>query len=128
MCTKGLLIAATKATRTLEKQPDVRNASTAWNTADRAVYVGYLWAKAEAELELKPLARSALRVKAGATSGGAKSGAVRRQKRAASWEPIARQMAKDIRAENPTFSQDALATEIDAGWKATTCRRPDIPH
>jgi hypothetical protein len=110
-----------------QNNPLARDAWKGWNTADQAAYVGYLWAKAEAELELKPLARSALRAKAGATSGGAKSGVVRRQKRATSWEPIARQMAKDIRADNPTLSQDALATEIDAGWKAANCRPPGHP-
>ena len=75
-------------------------------------------------MAMKPLATSALRVKAGATSGGTKSGKTRQRKRAETWEPIAREMAKGIRAENPTFSQDDVATEIDAGWKATTWDPP----
>ena len=104
--------------------PHVSSALDACYIADEAAYVGYLWARAEAEINLKPLVRSALRVKIGATSGGAKSGAVRRQKRAASWEPIAKEMAKGIRTENPTFSQEDVASEIEAGWKATTCDPP----
>jgi len=105
----------------------VCNASIARHIADEAVYLGYLWAKAEAEIKLKPLVKSALRAKAGAASGGSKSGAVRRQKRAASWEPIARQMAKDIRAQNPTFSQDKVAEEISSGWQARNCDPPGHP-
>jgi hypothetical protein len=107
--------------------PRVGNAWKAWYTADSAVYLGYAWAKAEAELKLKPLARSALRVKAGATSGGAESGKARQRKRAETWEPIAKEMAKGIRAENPTLSQDDVATEIDARWKDPTCRPPRHP-
>jgi hypothetical protein len=42
---------------------------------------------------------------------------VRRQKRAASWEPIAKEEAKKFRAKNPSASQDDVATEIASGWK-----------
>jgi hypothetical protein len=105
--------------------PLVRNAKDACFAIAEAVRLGYLWAQTEAEFELKPLARSARRVKAGAISGGAKSGEMRRQNRA--WLPIAKEMAKDIRAQNPTFSQDDVATEIDARWKDTTCRPPRHP-
>jgi hypothetical protein len=103
----------------------VRNAKEACFAIAEAVRLGYLWAQTEAEFELKPLARLARRVKDGAISGGAKSGERRRQNRA--WLPIAKEMAKDIRAQNPTFSQDDVATEIDARWKDTTCRPPRHP-
>jgi hypothetical protein len=79
--------------------------------------LGYLWAQIEAEFELKPLAKLARRVKAGAISGGSKSGQVRRRKRAETWEAIAKEMAKGIRARNPTFSQDRVADEISALWQ-----------
>jgi hypothetical protein len=104
--------------------PDYVKARSHWESVNRAVLTGYYWARAEAELAMKPLATSALRVKAGAASGGTKSGKTRQRKRAETWEPIAREMARGIRAENPTFSQDDVATEIDAGWKATTCDPP----
>jgi hypothetical protein len=107
--------------------PLVRNANDACLAIAEAVRLGYLWAQTEAEFELKPLARSARRVKAGATSGGSKSGVVRRQKRVASWEPIAKEMAKLIRAQNPTFSQDKVADEISARWQARTCDPPGHP-
>jgi hypothetical protein len=100
------------------------SASRTLSAIEHYLSLGYHWANAEAEARMKPLAISALRVKAGATSGGSKSGAVRRQKRAASWEPIARQMAKDIRADNPTFSQDDVAKEIDFTWQVKTCDPP----
>jgi len=114
-----LRIAATRATRTLEMR---RSRGT---LPDRAVYVGYLWAKAEAELNLKPLAKSALRARSGAKSGGAKSGAARRQKRAETWEAIAKEKAKRIRAENPTFSQERVATEIYFEWPDTNPPGPN---
>ena len=101
--------------------PLVRTARLVSRTADQAVYLGYLWAKAEAEIGLKPLARSALAVKAGAKSGGAKSGEERRRKRAETWEPNAKKLAMAIRAKNPTFSQDGVATTIAALWKDETC-------
>jgi len=91
---------------------------------EHAVSLGYHWANAEAESRMKPLAISALAVKAGAKSGGSKSGKVRRRKRAETWEPIAKQMAKDIRADNPSASQDVVATEIANGWKSCECDPP----
>jgi hypothetical protein len=116
---------ALKSIRTLDfDSPDYAKAKSHWESVNRAVLTGYYWARAEAELAMKPLATSALRAKAGATSGGTKSGKTRQRKRAETWEPIAREMAKGIRAENPTFSQDDVATEIDAGWKPTTCDPP----
>ena len=82
-----------------------------------AITAGYYWACAEAEGNIKPLAFSALKVKAGGTTGGSNSGKVRRQNRIDTWEPIARQMAKDIRAAKPTASQDEVAADIAYGWK-----------
>jgi hypothetical protein len=101
--------------------PLVRNAKDACLAIAEAVRLGYHWAHTEAEFELKPLAKLARRVKAGAMSGGSKSGQERRRKRAETWEVIAKEMAKDIRARYPTLSQDKVAAEIYAGWKATTC-------
>ena len=127
-CAKAVLYyskEALKSIRTLDfDSPDYAKANSHWKSVNKAVLTGYYWARAEAELAMKPLATSALRAKAGATSGGAESGKARQRKRAETWEPIAREMAKGIRAENPTFSQDDVATEIDAGWKATTCDPP----
>jgi hypothetical protein len=104
--------------------PLIRNAADACFVIAQAVRLGYLWAQTEAEFELKPLARLARRVKAGATSGGSKSGQERRRKRATTWEAIAKKMIMEIRAENPTFSQDKVADEIFALWQHEDPRAP----
>jgi hypothetical protein len=118
-----------KETRTLANNLGATDRShhdayTAWLCVDHAVFMGYLWAKAEAELTVKPLALSAQRAKAGASLGGSKSGQKRRRKRAETWEPIAREMAMNIRAHNPSYSQDSVAAEIAIGWKASEIDPP----
>lgn len=100
------------------------NAFSTWSLANDAVAVGYLWAKAEADLGLKPLAETILRVKAGASLGGNKSGEARRIKRTKTWEPHARELAKGIRGEHPSFSQDRVASEIEALWKESAFSPP----
>jgi hypothetical protein len=111
--------------RTLDfRSPDFAKANSHWKSVNYAVLTGYYWARAEAEMAMKPLAESALRGKAGAKSGGAKSGAVRRQKRAASWEPIAKEMAKKLRARKPSASQDDIATDIAHEWIPKDPRAP----
>ena len=89
-----------------------------------AVQLGYFWAKAEEQLSVAPFALSALRAKAGAAAGGSKTGKARLQKRIDGWEPIAKQMAKDIRAAKPWASQDDVATDIAHGWKARNHSAP----
>lgn len=97
--------------------PERHAACSTLNLVNSAVIVGYLWANAEAELGLKPLAESTLRMKAGGSLGGNKSGEARRNKRAKTWEPHARELANAIREERPSFSQDRVASEIMARWK-----------
>jgi hypothetical protein len=104
--------------------PDYHKANHHWRSVNQAVLMGYFWARAEAEMNMKPLAISGLRVKAGGSSGGKTSGNKRRQKRTETWEPVAMQMAKAIRRDNPSASQDDVAAEIDAGWKDATCDPP----
>lgn len=81
-----------------------------------AVALGYMWAKAEDEMRMQPLAEVSLRLKANAERGGRKSGEARRDKRANTWEPHARELAMEIRAANPAYSQERIATEIVGGW------------
>ena len=104
--------------------PLISTAAMGWSAANKAVYMGYLWAKAEADLNLKPLAKSAQKVKAGASAGGSKSGESRRQKRANTWEPIAKKMAIGIYAKNPSLSQDDIATDIQHEWIHEEPRAP----
>jgi hypothetical protein len=100
------------------------DAFTTWSLVNESVLLGYFWAKAEAEMGLKPLAESALRLKAGGSLGGNKSGESRRNKRAHTWEPRARELAKSIRAQHSSFSQDRVASEIEAQWKETNFDPP----
>jgi hypothetical protein len=100
------------------------DAFSTWGRVNDGVIMGYLWAKAEAELGLKPLAESTLRMKAGGSLGGNKSGEARRSKRAKTWEPHARELANAIREEQPSFSQDRVASEIMARWKEADFEPP----
>jgi hypothetical protein len=104
--------------------PKLRDAKDASHLIDGAVLIGYLWTKAETEIGVKPLAISALRAKAGASSGGAKSGESRKQKRAKTWEPIAKEMALKLRAEKPSASQDDVATDTAHEWKDANVKAP----
>jgi hypothetical protein len=99
------------------------DAFAAWRCVDEAAFMGYLWAKAEAEAKMKPLAQSALRLKASGSLGGSKSGKKRQEKREA-WQAIARKMAIKIRGEKPFASQDDIATEITFRWKPEKPRAP----
>lgn len=84
--------------------------------ADSGALLGYLWAKAEAELNLKPLASEAIRAKNRSKEGGKNSGEARRKKAEAGWVAIATKMAMAIRQDRPGLSQDRLAEEISFQW------------
>jgi hypothetical protein len=85
---------------------------------DDACMLGYAWANAEADHKMRPSALSALKSKAGAAVGGSTSGKKRLQKRIDGWEPIAKEMANEIRDAQPGFSQDDVATDIALKWKS----------
>ena len=92
------------------------DAFTTWNLLEDGVLLGYFWAKAECDSSMKPLAESAIRVKARSSFGGSKSGDARRKKRSSTWEPNAKRMAKSIREKKPSLSQDNVATAIILEW------------
>ncbi len=91
-----------------------------------SVRLGYLWAKVEAEGNMKPLAKSASRSKVGASRGGTKSALSRTRKRAEGWEPIAKEAAKERRAKDPSISQEKLAGDIDTYWKSEEHKAPGL--
>jgi hypothetical protein len=78
-----------------------------------AALLGYLWAKAEAEIHLKPLAKTALQIKANNKIGGKNSGEVRRKIAEDGWKQIAKRLAFELRAKQPNLSQDRLVMAID---------------
>jgi hypothetical protein len=79
---------------------------------DDACVLGYAWARAEAELRMKPLALAALASKAGASRAGQASGARRRANAAETWQAAVKAEACRLRGEQPHISQSKLATEI----------------
>jgi hypothetical protein len=95
-----------------------RMGSTFLHALDDACVLGYAWARAEADHTMRPSALSALKSKAGGAVGGVKGGNTRLQKRIGGWEPIAKQMAKEIRAAKPSASQDDVARDIAYEWKS----------
>jgi hypothetical protein len=75
---------------------------------DEACLVGYRWARAEADLRMKPLAEGGLRSRTAAPKGGRESGASRRKKAKATWQPIALKWAKEEREAKPTASKEEI--------------------
>lgn len=79
--------------------------------------LGYYWAKAEAEMKMKPLAMAGLKSREGAKTAGEKSGESRRIIADTTWKPHALELAKCAREQNPGLSQQNVATEIAMSWK-----------
>jgi hypothetical protein len=86
-----------------------------------------LWAKAEAELHLKPLAKTALQIKANSKTGGKNSGEVRRKIAEEGWKKIAKKLAFVIRTRQPSLSQDRLVKAIDGAWENNRPIAPQFP-
>jgi hypothetical protein len=95
------------------------------NVANQAAMLGFMWAKAEAEINLKPLAKSALKVKENSQAGGKNSGEARRKMAQDGWQAIARQMAIEIRTDHPGASQDKVAEDIRLDWRP---KKPACPQ
>lgn len=94
------------------KEPELLEAHRTWVAIDDAMMAGYYWAKAEAELNLKPLAVATLDRKQNARKAGRDSGKARRQKAAAEWQDRALDLAKAERVKEPALSQNKLAERI----------------
>jgi hypothetical protein len=88
--------------------------------AEEAALPGYLWAKAEAEIKLKPIATEAIKAKKKSEEAGKKSGDVRRKNAEQRWVKIAKILAIEIRDKQPELSQDDLAFEIGVLWASDT--------
>ena len=82
------------------------------SSINRACLVGYLWARAETQLRIRPLAESALRSDAGSAKGGKKSGQVRKAKAAKTWHLLVKAEAFRLRKKGSELSQPNLAAEI----------------
>ncbi len=94
---------------------------------DLSVLVGFTWAKAEAEINLKPLAKTALQRKDFNKDGGKKSGEARRKIAQDGWMKIAKRLAFEIRAKEPGLSQDRLIKAIDKAWGNNKPVAPELP-
>src|SRR5271163_2446778 len=77
-----------------------------------------------ARLSIKPLALAALEAQKNSKEWGKKSGAKRREAAREGWMPVAAEMAKDLRKQDPHISQEDLAFEIRAVWKDEHLKAP----
>ncbi len=89
--------------------------------------LGYLWAKAEAEIHIKPLAEAALRIRAANRQGGSESARLRREKAEQGWMKFAKTLAKEVREEKRSATQDEIAESIILDWRPTWPKRPKFP-
>jgi hypothetical protein len=92
-------------------------------TIEDSVLLGFHWAKAEGELNMKPLADIGTRVIARSRAGGAKSGESRRREAEEMWRPHALQLAKTARRKMPSLSTEKVASEIMENWSLQIKKR-----
>jgi hypothetical protein len=95
---------------------DVEDAEELLAIINEAVMLGFLWAKLEADMNLRPLADKEEWRNQKSRDGGLNSVNTRREKARQTWMNEAEVMAKAIRKKNPGFSQDKLADEISFRW------------
>jgi hypothetical protein len=93
-----------------------------------AALLGYLWAKIEFEANLMPLADLAKRRTHANRMGGVASGIRRREQAETGWKRHAKELAVNIREEEPSASQDKVAEGIIECWRPSwPHRRPGFP-
>jgi hypothetical protein len=85
----------------------------------QGLLLGYLWLKAEAEIHIKPLAETALRIRDANRQVGKKSARLRLERAEQGWMKFAKMLAKDIREEKPSTTQDEVAEDIMLDWRST---------
>jgi hypothetical protein len=95
--------------------------------AHQGLLLGYLWAKAEAEIHIKPLAETALRIKEANKQGGKESGRLRLERAEQGWMKFAKMLAREIREEKPSATQDEVAEDLVLDWRPTWPKRPRFP-
>jgi hypothetical protein len=79
---------------------------------DEACSAGYRWARAEADMRMKPLAVAGHGSRVGASKGGLKSAETRREKAERTWKPLALKLATEIRDKNPRLSDARLVERM----------------
>jgi hypothetical protein len=83
---------------------------------NRAIRLGYLWAKAEFEAIGAPIV-DALRAKANRSSeGGKESGRIRLENSERGWRSIARPMLLKTESDHPDWSQEDIFTDVLIKW------------
>jgi hypothetical protein len=94
--------------RTADRRDRMLVEATIRSMIDEACLVGYRWARAEADLRMRPLAEGGLRSRTAAPKGGHKSGVSRREKAEETWKPRALQWAREERKTKPFASREAI--------------------
>ena len=82
-----------------------------WDLVNASVHLGYNWAKGEADVEMKPLARKGKNITKGAAEGGRKGAKTRKQTQQ-EWQSLAQSFAIETRKINPTLTRNALTDKI----------------
>ena len=90
-----------------------------WDLVNASVQLGYNWAKAEADVEMKPFARKGKKTTKAAADAGRK-GATTRKKKQQDWQNSARSIAAQISQINPNLSVEDLATKTRDRLATTT--------
>jgi hypothetical protein len=92
---------------------------------NKAVALGFLWSRVEADTKMRPLAEKAIERTGSNKKGGELSGIARREKAQEGWIPIVKEMAINIRRHSPDLSQDDVVYEIQDQWEA---KRQQLLH
>ena len=100
----------------LSHSKEGKRADALYSAVNKAVLLGFLWGKIEADTTMRPLAETALQRKVFNREGGKRSGDARRKIAKDGWMKIAKRLAFEIRAKQPDLSQDRLVRAIEDAW------------
>jgi hypothetical protein len=84
---------------------------------DDACMLGYAWANAEHNLNMRPFAEVGVKSVSRARRGGMKSGESRRKEADETWKPHAVTLAQNARSKNGSLSREKLVEQIRKDWR-----------
>src|ERR1700677_1618162 len=95
---------------------DVENAEALLDVVNDAALLGFVWAKFEADRNMRPLAEKEEWRRGRTLVGAIESVKRRKEKAQIKWRDAAEDMAKKERQKSPSISQDDLADYISDHW------------
>jgi hypothetical protein len=99
--------------------PESDKAHTQLKLVNDAILMGYFWARAESDLQMKPLAEQLLRQR----SKGGKARGETLTRDADQWKKKAAEKILSVRKQRPHLTNSKIAGEVQNSWGGTASRR-----